>query len=66
MARKIDISTSNTIVKHGRVYFCRKCKGLFDESSVRIGKITRMEDGFFTYMCEKCAKKEINNEHGKS
>lgn len=58
MSRKIDYSTTPTIEIHGRIYFCLKCKGLFDENRVPIGKIIKMPDGYSTYLCEKCVKEE--------
>lgn len=41
-----------------RMYFCKRCRGLFNEHERPIGKKMEMWDGYHTHLCEKCAKKE--------
>ncbi len=49
--------------KEIRVYWCKGCKNLFDEEKVPIGKTIRQGKGkYATYLCEKCAEKEIEKE----
>lgn len=63
MNKDYDKNTSPTIAAHGRHYFCRRCKGLYDEEQVPIGEIIKMPDGYNTYICSKCKTKEKASFH---
>ncbi len=44
-----------------RVYWCKKCKNLFNQKTVPVGKAILLPNGDVVYLCKSCAEQQQNN-----